>query len=95
MSEGRAERGVLACGTGIGITMAANKVQGVRGGVPNDIFATRLMREHNDANVIGFGARQTAAPLAEAMLDEFLSTPFAGGRHQRRVDKVNRGVPES
>ena len=89
VAEGRAERGVLCCGTGIGIAIAANRVKGVRAGVPNDLFATRLMREHNDANVIAFGARQTAAPLAEAMLDLFLTTPFAGGRHERRVKKLD------
>ncbi len=93
VAEGRADRGVLACGTGIGIAIAANKVKGVRAGVPNDLFATRLMREHNDANVIAFGARQTAAPLAEAMLDLFLETPFAGGRHERRVKKLNGEIP--
>jgi ribose 5-phosphate isomerase B len=89
VAGGRAERGVICCGTGIGIAMAANRVKGVRAGVPNDLFATRLMREHNDANVIAFGARQTAAPLAEAMLDLFLATPFAGGRHERRVKKLD------
>ena len=93
VAEGRAERGVLACGTGIGIAIAANKVTGIRAGVPNDLFATRLMREHNDANVLAFGARQTAAPLAEAMLDLFLETPFAGGRHERRVKKLNGEIP--
>ncbi len=94
VASGEAERGVLVCGTGVGVSMAANKVRGVRAGVPNDLFATRLMREHNDANVICFGARLVAAPLAEAMLDLFLSTSFAGGRHQQRVEKLNR-FPDS
>jgi len=89
VAAGKAERGVAVCGTGIGIAIAANRVKGVRAGVPNDLFATRLMREHNDANVIAFGARLTATPLAEAMLDLFLATPFAGGRHERRVRKLN------
>ena len=89
VTGGRADRGVAVCGTGIGIAIAANKVAGVRAGTPNDLFAVRLMREHNDANVIAFGARLTAAPLAEAMLDLFLSTPFAGGRHERRVKKLD------
>lgn len=93
VASGRAERGVICCGTGIGIAIAANRVRGVRAGVPNDLFATRLMREHNDANVIAFGARQTAAPLAEAMLDTFLTTPFAGGRHERRVKKLDGDPP--
>jgi ribose 5-phosphate isomerase B len=93
VAEGSAHRGVAVCGTGIGIAIAANKVAGVRAGVPNDLFATRLMREHNDANVIAFGARLVAAPLAEAMFDLFLETPFAGGRHERRVKKLNGEIP--
>jgi len=93
VAGGRADRGVAICGSGIGIAIAANKVAGVRAGVPNDLFATRLMREHNDANVIAFGARLVAAPLAEAILDLFLETPFAGGRHERRVRKLNGENP--
>lgn len=89
VAGGRAERGVVVCGTGIGIAMAANRVTGVRAGVARGLFETRLMREHNDANVIGFGGRITAPPLAEAMLDLFLATPFAGGRHARRVGKLD------
>jgi ribose 5-phosphate isomerase B len=93
VAEGRADRGVVVCGTGIGIAIAANKVRGVRAGAPSDLFATRAMREHNDANVIAFGARLTAAPLAIAMLDLFLATPFAGGRHARRVEKLDAASP--
>jgi ribose 5-phosphate isomerase B len=93
VSGGRADRGVAVCGTGIGIAIAANKVAGIRAGTPNDLFATRLMREHNDANVIAFGARLVAPPLAEAMLDLFLETSFAGGRHERRVKKLNGETP--
>ncbi len=93
VAGGQADRGAAVCGTGIGIAIAANKVAGVRAGVPNDLFATRLMREHNDANVIAFGARLVAAPLAVAMLDLFLETPFAGGRHERRVKKLNGEIP--
>jgi ribose 5-phosphate isomerase B len=91
VATGEAERGVVVCGTGLGIAMAANKVSGVRAAAPNDLFAARLMREHNNANVIAFGARLTAFPLAEAMLDVFLTTPFAGGRHGGRVEKLNAG----
>ena len=87
--DGRAERGVIVCGTGMGIAMAANRILGARAGKPSDLFETRLMREHNDANVIAFGARVTAQPLAEAMLDLFLATPFAGGRHARRTQKLD------
>jgi ribose 5-phosphate isomerase B len=95
VASGEAERGVVVCGTGIGISIAANKVPGIRAAAPNDLFATRLIREHNDANVIAFGARLTAPPLAEAMLDLFLTTPFAGGRHAPRVEKLNRGPERS
>ncbi len=93
VASGRAERGILVCGTGIGMAIAANKVKGIRAGAPNDLFATRLLREHNDGNIIAFGARLVAAPLAEAMLDLFLMTPFAGGRHERRVRKLNGETP--
>ncbi len=89
VASGQADRGVAVCGTGIGIAIAANKVRGIRAGTPGDLFATRLMREHNDANVIAFGARIAAAPLAIAMVDLFLQTEFAGGRHARRVDKLD------
>lgn len=95
VASGEAERGVVCCGTGVGISIAANKVPGVRAGAPNDLFVTRLIREHNDCNVIAFGARVTAVPLAEAMLDLFLATPFAGGRHARRTDKLNAGPPRT
>jgi ribose 5-phosphate isomerase B len=93
VASGEADRGVAVCGTGIGIAIAANKVPGIRAGTPGDLFATRAMREHNDANVIAFGARLTAAPLAIAMLDLFLETGFAGGRHARRVEKLG-AAPE-
>jgi ribose 5-phosphate isomerase B len=95
VASGQAGRGVAVCGTGIGIAIAANKVPGIRAGTPGDLFATRLMREHNDANVIAFGARLTAAPLAIAMVDLFLETGFAGGRHARRVDKLDAALSSS
>jgi ribose 5-phosphate isomerase B len=95
VASGQASRGVAVCGTGIGIAIAANKVPGIRAGTPGDLYATRLMREHNDANVIAFGARLTAAPLAIAMLDLFLETGFAGGRHARRVDKLDAALSSS
>lgn len=88
---GDAERGVVVCGSGIGIAMAANKVAGARAGVATDIFSARLMRQHNDANILALGARITAPALAEAILETFLETPFEGGRHQRRIEKLNDG----
>ena len=95
VASGRAERGVVVCGTGIGIAIAANRVPGARAGVATDLFSAQLMREHNDANVLALGARITAVPLAMAILETFLSTPFAGGRHQRRVDKLDSPPPRA
>jgi ribose 5-phosphate isomerase B len=83
--DGRAERGVAVCGSGIGICMAANKVPGVRAGVAYDITTARLMREHNDAQVICFGQRLTTYERAVEALDEFLAAAFQGGRHSGRV----------
>ena len=93
VASGRADRGVVVCGSGIGISIAANRVPGARAGVATDLFSAQLMREHNDANVLGLGARVTAVPLAMAILETFLNTPFAGGRHQRRVDKLDAPPP--
>ena len=95
VASGRADRGVVVCGTGIGISIAANRVRGARAGVATDLFSAQLMREHNDANVLGLGARVTAVPLATAILETFLITPFAGGRHQRRVDKLDAPPPSA
>jgi len=83
--DGRAERGVAVCGSGIGICMAANKVPGVRAGVAYDITTARLMREHNDAQVICFGQRLTTYERAVEALDEFFAAAFQGGRHGTRV----------
>jgi ribose 5-phosphate isomerase B len=93
VASGQADCGVVICGSGIGITIAANRIPGARAGVATDLFSARLMREHNDANVLGLGARATAAPLAMTILETFLQTPFAGGRHQRRVDKLDAPPP--
>ncbi len=95
VASGKAERGVVVCGTGIGISIAANRVRGVRAGVATELFSARLMREHNDANVLGLGARITAVPHAMAILETFLTTPFAGGRHQKRVDTLDAPPPRA
>jgi len=95
VASGRADRGVVVCGTGIGISIAANRVRGARAGVATDLFSAQLMREHNDANVLALGARVTAVPLGMAILDTFLATPFAGGRHQKRVDKLDAPPPRA
>lgn len=88
VAKGDVDRGLLICGTGQGMCMTANKVHGVRAALAHDVVSARLAREHNDANVLTMGARLVAEPLAEEVLDTFLSTQFSGGRHQRRVEKI-------
>ena len=88
ITEGRAERGILVCGTGIGMSMAANKVKGIRAALCGDVFSATMSREHNDANVICMGERVLGSGLAVSILDAWLDTEFAGGRHGRRVDKI-------
>lgn len=80
--------GVLICGTGIGISIAANKIDGIRAALCHDYFSTKYTRLHNDANVICFGARVIGTGLAVELLNVFLTTGFEGGRHQTRVDKI-------
>ena len=81
--------GILLCGTGIGMSMAANRHQGVRAAVCTTELHARLARRHNNANVLCLGARMTGAELARAIVDAFLDTGFEGGRHQRRIDKIS------
>jgi len=81
-------RGLVVCGTGIGITIAANKVAGVRAGVAHDAFTAQAARAHNDANVVGFGARVTGPGVALQALQVFRDTDFEGGRHTGRIDKI-------
>jgi ribose 5-phosphate isomerase B len=88
VAAGDADRGILICGTGIGMAMAANKVRGIRAAAAGDLESARLGRAHNDANVLTLGARITPLDLALDIVQLFLDTPFAGGRHQRRVEKV-------
>jgi ribose 5-phosphate isomerase B len=88
VASGASGRGILVCGTGIGMAMAANKVHGIRAASVENLESARLSREHNDANVLTLGARITPTDLALAIVRVFLDTPFAGGRHQRRVDKI-------
>lgn len=91
VEEGRCERGILICGSGVGVSIVANKHQGVRAALcwRNEIAA--LCRQHNDANVIALPARFVSIEEAQQMVDTFLSTPFEGGRHQGRVDKIACG----
>ena len=86
--DGLADKGVLICGTGIGIGIAANRHRHVRAALCHDVTTARLAREHNDANVLCLGARVIGAEVALDSVETFLGTPFEGGRHQRRVDKL-------
>jgi ribose 5-phosphate isomerase B len=86
--DGRARFGLLVCGTGIGISIAANRHPGIRCALVHDVTGARLSREHNDANVIAVGARVTGPEVALDALRAFLATPFGGGRHARRVKKL-------
>jgi ribose 5-phosphate isomerase B len=86
--DGRARLGVLVCGTGIGISIAANRHPGIRCALVHDVTGARLCREHNDANVLALGARTTGPEVALDALRTFLATPFGGGRHERRVKKL-------
>ena len=81
-------RGILCCGTGIGISMAANKVNGIRAACCSDYFSAKFTRLHNDANVLCMGGRVVGAGLACELVDVFLKTGFEGGRHQRRIDQL-------
>jgi len=88
IESGKAKRGVVVCGSGIGISIAANRNPAVRAALVQTGLAARLARQHNDANVLALGARLIGIETAKDCLDNFLDTPFEGGRHQRRVDKL-------
>ena len=88
VTAGDVDRGILICGTGLGISLAANKVRGVRAVVCSEPCTARLSRQHNDANVLAFGARIIGIEMANMIVETWLSTEFEGGRHQRRVDMV-------
>ncbi len=87
---GKAEKGVLVCGTGIGISMAANKIKGIRAALCSDWYSAKYTRLHNDANVICMGGRTIGPGLAVELPDVFLNTEFEGGRHAVRVDKIKK-----
>ena len=88
VADGTCDRGIVCCTTGIGISIAANKIHGIRCALLHDKMSARLTRAHNNANMMALGAAVTAVPLALEIVDVWLDTPFEGGRHQRRVDKV-------
>jgi ribose 5-phosphate isomerase B len=89
VSSGKATSGILICGTGIGMSIVANKHRGVRAAVVESVKAAKLAREHNDANILALGVRITAWGTAQEIIKTFLNTTFEGGRHQRRVDKIH------
>ena len=91
VASGKAERGVLVCGTGIGISMAANRNPKVRAALVHDVTSARLSRLHNDANVVAFGQRLIGTETAREALKVFLGTEFEGGRHANRVAKLSKG----
>lgn len=88
VAKGRAERGILVCGSGIGVSIAANKVHGVRAAVVGEPLSARLAREHNDLNVLCLGERLIGPEMAWAIVETFLATPHAGGRHAERVRQI-------
>ncbi|MBN1813194.1 MAG: ribose 5-phosphate isomerase B [Anaerolineae bacterium] len=89
VANGEAERGIIVCATGLGVSMAANKVRGIRAAVCTDCYMARMAREHNDAQILCLGGRVIGVGLALAIVDVFLTTEAQGGRHARRVGKIN------
>ncbi|WP_409300592.1 ribose 5-phosphate isomerase B [Peribacillus sp. SCS-155] len=89
VANGEVERGILICGTGIGMSIAANKVQGVRCALVHDMFSARATREHNDSNILAMGERVIGPGLARSIAQVWLTTPFDGGRHEIRVNKIS------
>ena len=89
VADGTANRGILVCSTGVGMSIAANKIKGVRAALAMNPEEVQLTRRHNDANVLAIGARYTDTPAAAEYVKLFLETPFEGGRHERRVEKIS------
>jgi len=90
VAAGQCERGMLICGTGIGVCIAANKVRGIRAALCSDTYSARMSRQHNDANILCMGGRVLGQGLALDIVDTWLNASFEGGRHARRVDKIHR-----
>ena len=88
VAEGKCQRGIVICTTGIGISIAANKIKGIRAVTVSDCFTARAVRMHNDANVLCMGGRVVGPGLATELVEVFLHTEFEGGRHQARIDKI-------
>ena len=88
VASGEADLGIAICGTGVGISLAANKVKGIRACVCSEPYTAKLSRMHNNSNILAFGARVVGSELAKMIVDEWLNASFEGGRHQRRVDMI-------
>jgi len=89
LNKGTADLGILCCGTGIGMSIAANKIKGIRAAACSDIYSAKYTRLHNDANVLCLGARVIGEGLADELVNIFISTEFEGGKHKRRVDMIS------
>ena len=90
VAEKRVQRGIVICGTGIGMSIVVNRYPGIRGTLCSDVFTAKLCREHNDSNILIMGGRVIEKGLAAEIVNTWLNTPFEGGRHQRRLDKINQ-----
>lgn len=90
VASGKFDRGILICGTGIGMSIAANKVKGIRCALVHDVFSAKATREHNDTNILAMGERVIGAGLAREIVSTWLDTAFEGGRHTRRVEKLQQ-----
>ncbi len=88
VASGECEKGILICGTGVGISLTANKVKGIRAVVCSEPYTAKLSRQHNNTNIVAFGARVIGEATAEMIVDEFLNAEFEGGRHQKRIDMI-------
>ncbi len=91
VSDGSFDRGILICGTGLGMSMVANRYRGVRAALANDLFSAIMSRRHNDSNILAMGSRLIGDTLAFQLVDTWLETPFDGGRHQGRLEKMDIG----
>lgn len=89
VASGEYDRGIVVCGTGIGMSIAANKVKGIRCALVHDVYTARVTREHNDSNVLAIGARVIGIDLAKEIIKTWIGGDFEGGRHQRRIDKIS------
>ena len=90
VAEKKVERGIVICSTGIGMSIVVNRYPGIRGTLCSDVFTAKLCREHNDSNILIMGGRVIGKELAAEIVNTWLNTPFEGGRHQRRLDKINQ-----